>query len=85
MNSVDIIGVLKDVIDEYHRKLMYDIPFSLEKDSKVSNIVIRYWTDQPLPRLISLEDSTRVAVHGHLEESEEFGTILLVQQLEVLR
>ena len=82
MNSVQIIGLLRERIDDYYRNFEYELPFMEEKCRVVPRIVIRNWTEQPRPRLIFLEDGTRVALHGHLDAHEKFGTILVVEQIE---
>lgn len=83
MNSVSIIGNLLEQIDEYFRYFEYDTPYIDEKSSN-AKIPIKFWSNQPNSRLIVLPNSTRVAIHGHLDINQRFGTILLVEQLEVL-
>lgn len=85
MNTVCIIGILKEKIDDKHRYFEYDVPYEIEHETLTPRIIIRYWTDQDNPRLIVLPENTRVAIHGHLDVSKNFGTILLVEQLEVIR
>ena len=85
MNSVCIIGMLREVVDDYHRYFEYELPFQNENEKMTPRIIVRNWTDQPKPRLIVLPENTRVAIHGHLDITEKFGTILLVSELEVLR
>ena len=85
MNNVSIIGMLREVLDDYNRYFEYELPFSQDSGNVVPRIVVRYWTRQPKTRLIVLAENTRVAMHGHLENDEKFGTILLVEQLEVIR
>ena len=85
MNCVDIIGILREVVDEHTRYFEYETPFEQDNNDVPSKIIVRYWTKQPNNRLIVLEKNTRVAIHGHLEMDKKFGTILLVEQLEVLR
>ena len=83
MNSVSIIGNLVEQIDEYFRYFEYETPYQDEGESN-PKIPIKFWTNQPNSRLIVLPKSTRVAIHGHLDINQRFGTILLVEQLEVL-
>ena len=85
MNSVEIIGLLRERIDDYYRHFEYELPFEEENSTTTPRIVVRYWTDQPRPRLIFLEEGTRVALHGHLDAHEKFGTILVVEQIQTLR
>jgi len=85
MNCIDIIGIVKDKIDDFYRKFEYDVPFEFKDQNEAHVIVVRYWTEQGNNRLIMLPDNTRVAIHGHLDNTKEFGTILLVEQLEVIK
>lgn len=85
MNCVDIIGMLRGVIDEHSRYFEYELPFDQPNNDVHPIIVVKYWTRQPNNRLITLAPNTRVAIHGHLDVDKKFGTILLVEQLEVLR
>lgn len=84
MNSVSIIGLLLDKIDDYFRYFEYDLPYIDERNEVVPRIPIKFWSNQPNSRLIALPDYTKVAIHGHLDNNKEFGTILLVEKLEVL-
>ena len=85
MNNVSIIGMLREGIDDYNRYFEYELPFDQINNKAEPKIVVRYWTRQPKARLIVLPESTRVAIHGHLDADANFGTILLVEQLEVLK
>ena len=85
MNTVCIIGILKEVVDDYNRFFEYQVPYEVENETLTPRIIVRNWTGQPKSRLIILPLNTRVALHAHLELTEKFGTILLVEQLEVLR
>ena len=85
MNSVNISGILKEGIDEFHRYLNYTLPFFQEGNVTEPRIVVKNWTNQPNARLIVLPLNTRVLIHGHLDGDEKFGTILLVEQLEVVK
>jgi len=85
MNSVNILGFLREIIDEKFRYFEYEPPFSDENYDTAPRIVVKYWTDQPNSRLSTLPNDTFVAIHGHLDNIEKFGTILLVEQLEVVK
>ena len=84
MNSVSIIGLLLEQIDEYYRYFEYETPYNDDRNVEVPKIPIKFWSNQPNSRLIVLPSSTKVAIHGHLDINQRFGTILLVEQLEVL-
>lgn len=85
MNSVDIIGFLRETIDEKFRYFEYELPFLEENDQAIPKILIKFWSNQPKTRLISFPEGTRVAIHGHLDAHEKFGTILIVEQVQSLR
>ena len=85
MNCVDMIGFLREGIDEFYRYFEYPIPFEGKDTVLPSKIVVRSWTDQANNRLVVLKENTRVSIHGHLEVDKKFGTILRVEQLEVIR
>ena len=85
MNSVDIIGLLREKIDDNYRYFEYELPFLDEPSNGVTRIVIKFWMNQPNSRLLVLEPNTRVAIHGHLDAHEKFGTILVVEQFQALR
>ena len=84
MNSFALTGILKGVVDKRYRDLEYDSPFSNDNLKDVRHIKVIYWTSQCENRLITLNHGTRVLIHGHLEEHEIFGTILLAEELEVI-
>ena len=84
MNYFDVTGRLREKIDDKFRYLEYELPDLREPDEGESRIVCCYWTKQPDSRLIQLADHTRVIIHGHLEPTEKFGTILVVEHLESL-
>jgi len=85
MNSVNVLGYLRNEINEFYRYFDFDLPYSQDASASLPRIVIKYWAKQPNPRLIVLPSNTRVAIHGHLDVDKNFGTILLVEQLEVIR
>lgn len=85
MNSLNLIGILKEKIDEYHRYLEYERPFEQEKITKPGVIPVKFWTNQPDSRLMCLEVNTRVAINGHLDAGENFETVVIVEELQVLK
>ena len=84
MNCVTLTGILKAKVDKEYRDLVYDTPFSDEGMLEVRHIKVKYWTKQHQTRLSLIPNETRVLIHGHLEEHEIFGTILLAEELEVI-
>ena len=85
MNSVNIIGMLREKIDDNYRYFEYEMPNLDEPSGGPTRIVVRNWTNQPNSRLLVLQENTRVAIYGHLDSSEKFGTILVVEELQALR
>ena len=84
MNSVTLTGILKEQIDKDFRDLIYDTPFSDYHFLEVRHIKVKYWTHQHETRLSIIPSDSKVLIHGHLEEHEKFGTILLAEELEVI-
>ena len=84
MNSVTLTGILKDCVNKAYRDLSYDTPFTNGDLKEERHIKVKYWTGQHETRLMKLPKDTRVLIHGHLEEHEIFGTILLAEELEVI-
>ena len=84
MNAVIITGYLKEKVDMDFRDFVYETPFSDDGLLEERHIKIKYWTPQHQNRLTILPDATKVLVHGHLEQHEKFGTILLAEELEVI-
>jgi hypothetical protein len=84
MNSVNIIGFLRENIDDTFRNFEYELPYLEENEKARTVIVVRNWTNQPNSRLNLYPANSRVAIHGHLDGHEKFGTILVVEQLQVI-
>lgn len=84
MNSVEIIGIVKEKIEDKYRKIEYPIPYprGTSKDSQFINCI--YWTSTSDNRLTTIVDGKRIALRGHLDAHEKFGTIIVVEQFEVL-
>lgn len=85
MNCVQIIGRLREKIDDHYRYFEYELPFDEINSDSPTRIVIKYWSRLPKSRLIVLEDNLRVAMHAHLDVDKKFGTILVVEELQVIR
>jgi len=84
MNCVDITGRVREALDETYRKFEYELPYFDDPSRAKTFIVVKFWNNTPNARLITLEENTRVLIHGHLDSHEKFGTILIVEQLETL-
>lgn len=84
MNSIEIIGIVKEKTEEKFRKIEYPLPFpnKFNKDSGFINCI--FWTGTNENRLTTLVEGKRIAIRGHLDAHEKFGTIIVVEQFEVL-
>lgn len=85
MNSINIIGVLRKNIDELYRNFEYELPYSEDPLKPNPIIAVKQWTNMPNSRLVTVAEGTRVAIHGHLDYEERFGTILIVEQFQSIR
>ena len=85
MNSVSLIGFLRENIDDTFRYFEYELPYMEENENIKTRIVIRNWTNQPNSRLNICPENSRAAIHGHLDAHEKFGTILVVEEIQILR
>ena len=85
MNSVNIIGIVRDNIDDIYRDFEYELPYSDDPFKKTPKIAIRQWTNQPNARLNVIPNGTHIAAHGHLDSHEKFGTILIVENFQTIR
>lgn len=85
MNTVSIIGILKEKIDDNFRYFLYELPFDEENNEAETKIVVKNWTNLPNSRLLVLPNNTRVAIEGHLDAHKKYGTIIVVSQVQALR
>lgn len=85
MNSVNIIGLLRENIDENFRYFEYELPYLEENNKAIPKIATKYWTNQKKNILLTTPINSRVAIHGHLDAHEKFGTILVVENIQILR
>ena len=85
MNSVNLIGILKDPIDDYFRYFEYELPYSDDPLKPTPRIVIKNWNGQPKSRILTLQSGVKIALHGHLDMNEKFGTILIVESFQGLK
>ena len=82
MNNVNIIGMLREKVDDTSRYFEYELPYENEKGDTSARIVVKNWTNQSKTRVSVMPEGARVAISGHLDGSEKFGTILIVEQLQ---
>lgn len=85
MNSVELIASLKEKVDPYFRKIEYELPAFNDDGKNTATILVKYWPSQPNSRLIELEENKLVAIRGHLDAHEKFGTIVVVEQFKVIK
>ena len=84
MNSICISGKLREAINDMYRVLEYELPSLAESETGETKIVCKYWTNQGQTRLHLIENNTRVLIKGHLDGHKEFGTILIVEFIEIM-
>ena len=84
MNSISLICSLKNNIDAFYRNAEYALPLYNDEGKSTQEIVLRYWTNSSPCRLTSLKEGTHIAIRGHIDRHEEHGTIVIVEQLEVI-
>ena len=85
MNSVELIVSLKEKVDSFFRKVEYELPSFNENGKNTASILVKYWPSQPNSRLIELDGNRLVAIRGHLDTHEKFGTIVVVEQFKVIK
>lgn len=85
MNSVCIIGFLREKIDDIYRYFEYELPYFDENENAKTIIVVKFWANQPNARLISMPENSRVAIRGHLDAHEKYGTIIVVEQIQSVK
>lgn len=84
MNSVELIAVLKENIDDKFRYAEYALPTFNDDNKNIQVVVTRYWSNQPNTILNRYEVGKHVAIRGHLDAHEKFGTIVIVETLELI-
>ena len=82
MNNVNIIGMLREKIDDLYRYFEYERPNDENSKVDIALIPVRYWTNQPNNIVTSLPIHTRVAIQARLDAHEKFGTILVVEGIQ---
>lgn len=85
MNSIELIAVVKDVVDDIYRYVEYDLPFENEEEETTATSIARYWVQGEKSRFTLLENGTLIALRGHLDVHPKFGTIVIVEQFNVLK
>lgn len=84
MNSVNLICVIQPPIDDVYREVEYLLPCFNDDGKNSQKLICKYWPGSPKSRFMQIKDGTRVVLCGHLDAHEKFGTILVVEQFEVL-
>lgn len=85
MNSVHIIGYLKEVKEQCFREIEVGIPTFDEEGNNSITLTLKYWVDGDKNYLTTLPMCAHVALIGHLEFDKKFGTIVIVEQLYCLK
>ena len=85
MNTVSLIGYLKENIgNEFRRVEAFKPTFDDEGNHTVS-LMTRYWAGGEKNYLRIMPINSQVSIIGHLEFDENFGTIIVVEQLQCLK
>lgn len=84
MNNVSLICSLKENLDDKYRLAEYMLPTYNEEGLLTQRIVIKYWLSTDSNSLNSLKEGTRVALKGHLDLSNEFGTVIIVEYFQAI-
>ena len=83
MNSVEVIGYLREQIEEF-RKIEIGLPAYNDQDKNSGEILAKYWAGGDKNYFLLLPAGAQVAIRGHLDVDEKFGTILIIEQLYCL-
>lgn len=84
MNSITLICSLKNNIDSIYRQAEYALPSYNDDGKSTQDIVLKYWTNTKGSRLTSLNVGTHIAIRGHIDHNDEHGTIVIVEQFEII-
>lgn len=85
MNSVNLIGYLHENLGNNIRKAQISSPVFNDEGNNTFMIYLKYWAGGDRNFLTSLPNKSHVAIQGHLEYAEKFGTIVVVEQLYCLK
>ena len=80
MNSVEILGYLKEIDGDF-RIVEAVLPTFNDKGKNTALIRMKYWTTGNKCYFLSLPINSHVAIRGHLDVDEKFGTIVIVEQV----
>lgn len=83
MNSAEIIGYLKECEGNF-RKVEISIPTYNDEGNNSCEIYAKYWAGGDRNYFLSLKAGSLVAIRGHLDVDKNFGTIVIIEQLNCL-
>lgn len=84
MNSVEIVGYLKDKDGEF-RLVETPLPTFNDKGKNTASIYMKYWASGNKSYFLTLPMNSCVAIRGHLDVDEKFGTIVIVEQVYCIK
>ena len=71
-------------LDDIYRKIEYSLPCFNNNNKNSQHIIAKYWPSVSKSRFTLLKEGMRIAMRGHLDNEEKFGTILVVESYEVI-
>ena len=83
MNFVSLLGRIKGKKDEKTVLIEVSRP---ENDENMDHLLIpcRYWTKSPACLLTSLSEGTLVFVKGRLDQDDELGNYVIVEEINII-
>lgn len=81
MNSIELIGYLKEMEDKETRKVEIQLPVFNELNQNTMIVPCKYWAGGERNYLISLPINSHVAIRGHLNFDQNHQMLVMVEQL----
>lgn len=85
MNNISAIGYVREVVEKEYRKIEFTLPTYDEFGNNTVLVICKYWPGGDRNYLLSLPSGTQIAITGHLDFAEQFGTIVVIEQLYCLK
>lgn len=85
MNSIDVIGYIRNNLGDGYRKIEVGLPTFNDDGKNTTEIIAKYWAGGDRNYFLVLPENSHVAIRGHLDYDEKFGTIVIAEQLYCLK
>ena len=85
MNTVSLVAYLKENIGNELRRIETLKPSFDEDGNNTVSVIAKFWAGGDKNYLRVMPANSQVSIVGHLEFDENFGTIVVVEQLQCLR